>query len=228
LNCVVTTAGAVTALDVGGCGVSAAYGGASADANVIVAPPRIYTISGVVREKYAVREPAIPLATVTLTTGPQAGRRVTADALGRYVFEGVPIGAVGVRAEAAGFEPATEEATLARPTFDFFLFPPSESIRWNSRTDLPGVTTFRVTHRGPASLTAWAEQYECGTYETFGAYVTPTTGPGDAVFGLFPCRPGVEETKTVVLEPGEYHLVVMMLFQESRPRNARLEFTYPK
>lgn len=228
LTCVVTTAGVVTALEVGSCSVSAAYGGASGDANVSVAPSRTFTISGVVREKYVVREPAIALATVTLTTGAQAGRRVTADALGRYVFEGVPIEPVRVRADATGFEPATEEASAERPTFDFFLVPPTESIRWNSTTDVPGVIPFRVTHRGPANLTVWSEVSECGTYETFGAYVMRPAGPQEFLVAGSPCRPGVETTRTVVLDPGEYRLTAFMMFQDSRPRKARIELTYPK
>ena len=80
----------ISATERGPCSVTAAVDTMSGRAATTVTPARTFTISGVVREKYQLREPPLAGAAVTAASGAQAGRTATADSLGRYVFEGVP------------------------------------------------------------------------------------------------------------------------------------------
>ena len=89
-TCLITPAAMISATEPGACAITAAVDAVSGRAAATVTPARSFTISGVVREKYQLREPPLAGAAVTLASGAQAGRTATADSLGRYVFEGVP------------------------------------------------------------------------------------------------------------------------------------------
>ena len=147
--CLITPAGAVTANEVGDCTVDASLDSRSATALTRVTPRRTFVVSGVVREKYELREPPIPNATVTVASGSQAGRTVTTDGLGRFTFDGVPLDRITLRAEARDFETTTVDASPDTPSVDVFLPPEMVTLRWDNRTGgiaLPDSRRFRDPH----------------------------------------------------------------------------------
>lgn len=168
--CLVTSSGAVTANELGDCSIDGSFESRSTTGTVRVTPARNFVISGVVREKYELREPRIPGATITITSGGQAGRSTNTDHLGRYTLDGVPRGAVTLRIEASAFAAVTLEASPDSSAVDTFLAPEMMTLSWNNSTggvaapDAGSFTVpFRTTHRGYVTLSVYSNQYECGT-----------------------------------------------------------------
>ena len=227
-TCLITPAAMISATEPGACAITAAVDAVSGRAAATVTPARSFTISGVVREKYQLREPPLAGAAVTLASGAQAGRTATADSLGRYVFEGVPRERVTVRANREGFEPAAVEVSPDAPQADLFLGPVNAVLVYDTRVrgnrgeflTLP----FRVTHRGPATLVLTLEKNECGTVESFLTWVRRTTDP-TVLFGGSSCRPGTFVTNAV-LDPGEYELIAYST--HGGQRLIYVELTYPQ
>ena len=224
VSCVVSRTAVVTALEPGPCGVTAALTDKSAFAEVVVGPARTYTLHGYVRERHGFREPPVGGAVVEIAGGPQKGRNTTTDALGRFTFTAVPREPVQLRAAAEGFERATADVTPDASWVDILLEPIMKTLGYDSRQHAPGDVRmpFSVTHRGPVTLTTYSSGHECGTYETFGAFVYARGDQTTPLIGSYPCRPGVREVTTSRLEPGEYVFIVFRLFESAKINTAEL------
>jgi hypothetical protein len=220
--CLVTSSGAVTANEPGDCSIDASFESRSTTGSVRVTPARSFVISGVVREKFELREPPIPNATITIASGQQNGRATTSDSAGRYVFDNVPREPVTLRIEAPDLETLTIQASPDSPHVDAFLPPQMVTLTWDSRTGgiaPPGAERFTVpfqTHRrGYITLSVYSSRYECGTYETFGGDVTLENGSTSWYLGISPCsshRTGVPELKSDARGPDRYVLRMFRLF----------------
>jgi hypothetical protein len=208
-TCVVTPAGLASALQTGSCAIDAALDTVSTEATTTIGPSRTFTIAAVVRERDETHQPPIPGAVLTLTSGAQAGRTVTADALGRFTFASVPSERVTVQVTADGFDGAIFTASPDQPTADVMLAAAQVTYSWSSQTP-PGVNVtvpFHVTHRGAGTLTLLSTFTECGTYATFWAWVAPASDPNSfAVLARSPCKAGVPSIGTGDLPPGDYVL----------------------
>lgn len=232
LNCLVTASGALSAREAGPCLVAAAYSGASGTAETQVQPARVFTLEGTVRDAWEVNEPVLPHATVTLTTGLQAGRSVTTDANGWFEITGVPNGPVSVRADAHGLEPQTTEASPERRSIAFALTAPVETVSWKRTTSTYSETfwtqiPFQMRHRGPVviTLTTTAQSDYCGTYENFSVGVA---GPiSDLKWDDRPApRCGGTATLRGTGPAGSYQLSI---FLRSAPLGTReLTLTHPR
>jgi len=232
LSCLVTASGALSAREAGLCLVAAAYSGASGTAETQIQPARVFTVEGTVRDAWEVNEPALPHATVTLTTGVQAGRSLTTDANGWFEITRVPNGPVSVRADAHGLEPQTTEATPERRSIAFALTAPVETVSWK-RTTTTGLETsgtqipFQMHHRGPVviTMTTTAQNDWCGTYENFLFHVA---GPiSDLKWDDRPA-PGCGGTATIrgTGPAGSYQLSISLLAASSGTRELKL--THPR
>ena len=222
LVCLITAGGAITANEIGECSIEASFEARSATAVVPVRPARTFSISGVVREKYELREPPIPNATITIASGQQNGRMTMGDNAGRYVFENVPREPVTLRIEAPDFETVTIQASPDSPAADAFLAPQMITLTWDSRTGgiaPPGAERFSVPfqthHRGNITLSVYSNRYECGTYETFSGVVRLENGSFSWSLGITPCqsyRTGVPEVQSDARGPDRYVLSMGRLF----------------
>jgi hypothetical protein len=225
LACLVSRTGRVTAMAEGECQVQAAYEGMGGSADLKVGPSKTFRISGVIRERWAPREPPLSGAVVTLTSGPQAGRSTTTGTTGEYRFDGVPIGTLTLRVEAAGFETGAAEVAPDSPAVDVLLVPQQTAFRWSpqggsARLDQP----FDVGHFGPVTLTTFSPYFECGTYETMGASVVAPEG--DHALNSYPCIQNAPNTVQKVLGPGRYVLSAWVMFSPSAGR--LVEISYPQ
>ena len=146
------------------CGQAPSGSASPTDPGPIVRQP-LHTLAGVVRERYAPDLFPVSDATVTVTSGLQAGRTVTTDLAGRYVFEGMTAEPVTLVVSVAGFERATAEAAPPRAP-DIPLTPETLSVSWDAR-DQPYRSAFRipfsVAHWGPARLTISFDTWYCVT-----------------------------------------------------------------
>lgn len=109
-----------TAVAEGECAVEASFEGYRASATRRVDPSKLFSISGVVREKWGDGEPPI-LAAVRLMSGAQAGRSVSAAADGTFSFAAVPKELIAIRAEADSFESSTHDVSPQSPAAVFKL-----------------------------------------------------------------------------------------------------------
>jgi hypothetical protein len=170
------------------------------------------TISGVVREQHAPGQPPIAGASVTITSGLDAGRTVVTDTSGRYVFEEVTIESVDIRIEAEEFETRMSEGTPRQPA-DVLMEPTTSLIEWDSRTDNRSSfrIPFSVSHWGPATLSVFSSSFECGTIETFFAAVIEQE-TNTAWLNAITCRAGQTATDTKLLRPGDYYIDIYRTF----------------
>ena len=214
LSCVVTPAGLVSALEPGDCSVTATVETSTGVANVVVGASAFVTFSGIIRERFESGEPPIPGAVVTVRSGPEAGRRIVADDRGRYVLERMPRAPITAEFGGMGFESQPIALSPDSPSRDVLLAPEDVLIEWSDRPGLPGdrVTfPFVVTHRGPFVLSTRSEGFECGTYETFGAFIR-NVDKGEFVAYNYPCTPGVVSSTSGFLERGHYEFVASTQF----------------
>jgi hypothetical protein len=225
LVCIVTSAGVLTAREIGECAVDAAYSGASATATARISPATTFSISGTVTDRWLPREPGIASAKVTLTTGPQAGRTETTDAAGRYLFSRVPVGPVGIRAEARGFDSNSAGATPELATVNFSLVPLVATISWQLDDQFFQAANFpfRVQHPGAVTLTVFSDRGDCD--DTFWADVFWAAVPREALWHAFPCYANNPSVVTGSIEPGQYELRI-----HSGPSSARrwVTFVHPR
>lgn len=78
-------------------------------------PSTTSEIYGVLRESDPSVGVAIPGGTVQITSGPNAGRSITANGDGYYAFSDMARGTFTMRATANGYEPVEQSVTLVNP-----------------------------------------------------------------------------------------------------------------
>jgi hypothetical protein len=234
LACLIDTAGMLTAMAEGDCDVEASLGDVKATSSVRVGASNIFTVSGVVRERWGRRSPGIR-GTVTIVTGTRSGQRVTTEADGTFSLTGLPKGIVQIEAVADSYEPITVSVSPSRPTAEFMLEPVMERYARDFanpvETLLNNWTTIRLhlSRRGPVTLrlTSNRQQCEVSYFTVFSARLV--TGSGDAIS---PCYGEFAVESREIVDPGEHVISVFTSWLGSVsggvPTQRDLVVTYPR
>lgn len=165
-------------------------------------------------------------------SGAQAGRSVSAAADGTFSFAAVPKELIAIRAEADGFESSTHDVSPQSPAAVFKLDPVLTRVHTQFLNDgrswavfKPIEIRFTVRRHGPVTVRARSDGYECGTYETFGVYLSgPSVPRGAWVYG---CPAGVWRELTHIVGPGDYLVQGFYALWPWTTARREVELSYP-
>lgn len=215
LACLIDTSGMLTAMVEGDCDVEASLGDVKATSSVRVGASNLFTVSGVVRERWAPKSAGMA-GTVTILSGDRAGQRVTTGADGTFTIAGVPKATVQLVATADGFDSVTTTVSPARASTEFMMEPVmvSHDGRFVYRADLDSFDRqfvrieFRVSHQGPVTIRLVSDQEQCEvSYQgVYGASLRRSDGT--RLWSLGCPEEGVPESRTQIVPPGDYYILI--------------------
>lgn len=215
--CVIDQSGMLTAMAAETCEVEAALGDVAGRTSVQITSSKVFTISGVIRERWGPQSPGMR-GTITIVSGERAGHRVMTEADGSFSIAGVPKGSVQVVAAAEDFEPLTMTVSPPRATAEFMMEPvlieeryryiPVFSDPWNHAEYIP----FTITHGGPLTVQLSSNQQQC-EISYAGVFDASWQNPDGSRSALSICvyGPGTHtEELTELASAGQYVLRVHM------------------
>jgi hypothetical protein len=215
LACLIDAAGTLRGIIEADCEIEASLDDVKASASIRIGPSNTFTITGTVRERWAPKSAGMA-GTVTILSGDRAGQRVTTGADGTFTIAGVPKATVQLIATADGFDSVTTTVSPARASTEFMMEPVmvSHNGRFVYRADLDSFDRqfvrieFRVSHQGPVTIRLVSDQEQCEvSYQgVYGASLRRSDGT--RLWSLGCPEEGVPESRTQIVPPGDYSILI--------------------